>query len=105
MIPYPAQVSRVYPQSPSFADKLLSIAQAGFRFAAESRFHQTSPKELEKRLAICQPCEHWVAKAFKNTGGCSLCGCSTWAKLRMPLEQCPINKWGIEEQNEEKPTE
>jgi hypothetical protein len=30
---------------------------------------------------------------MRGTGRCSKCGCSTWAKLRMASEKCPIDKW------------
>lgn len=53
----------------------------------------TSTEELESRLNICKQCEFWDEKAFNNTGRCRKCGCSTWAKLRMATEKCPIGKW------------
>jgi hypothetical protein len=53
-----------------------------------------SSKELfEERQAICKACEFWNQKAFGGTGRCMKCGCSTWAKLRMATEKCPVGKW------------
>ena len=50
--------------------------------------------ELDKRLALCKGCEWWDPESFGKTGSCKKCGCSTWAKLRMASEKCPIDKWG-----------
>ena len=52
-----------------------------------------SKELLEERQAICKACEFWNSKALKGTGRCMKCGCSTWAKLRMATEKCPIGKW------------
>ncbi len=48
---------------------------------------------LSRRKEICSKCEFWNPKGFKNTGRCMKCGCSTWTKLRMATEKCPIGKW------------
>ena len=48
---------------------------------------------LENRLNACQSCEFWNSSGFHGTGRCMKCGCSTWAKLRMATEKCPIGKW------------
>lgn len=53
-----------------------------------------SDEELERRKAICAGCEFWDPEAFQGTGRCLKCGCSTWAKLRMATESCPVGKWG-----------
>lgn len=53
----------------------------------------TDEDELKKRIDICQGCEFWNGKGFRGTGRCMKCGCSTWAKLRMATEKCPIGKW------------
>jgi hypothetical protein len=60
---------------------------------AESGFAKTPDDTLKERLKICNDCEFWDAKGFKGTGKCTKCGCSTWAKLRMATERCPIGKW------------
>lgn len=43
-----------------------------------------------RRLAICQTCEHW------KKGRCEKCGCFTRLKVRLPSEACPIGKWAAE---------
>jgi hypothetical protein len=78
---------------PAFKTQLKSVASSVLNFA-KSGLDITDPAVLEKRLAICKSCEFWDAKAFNETGRCNKCGCSTWAKLRMATEKCPIDKWG-----------
>lgn len=58
-----------------------------------SGFKRTDEETLKNRTEVCQSCEFWNAQAFNNTGRCMKCGCSTWAKLRMATEKCPIGKW------------
>lgn len=53
----------------------------------------TDENTLKARLDQCHACEFWSASGFNNTGRCMKCGCSTWAKLRMNTERCPIGKW------------
>jgi len=53
----------------------------------------TSKEELNKRLQACKSCDLWDSSGFGGTGRCKKCGCSTWAKLRMATERCPIGKW------------
>jgi hypothetical protein len=72
-------------QVKSLASAVKNLAMSGFAFA---------PGELyNERVAICKGCPQWDPSAFLNTGKCNLCGCSTQAKLRLPLEKCPIDKW------------
>ena len=68
------------------------FAQASSRFAC-SGFATTPPKILANREAICRACPEWDATALNATGRCRKCGCSTWAKLRMATERCPLGKW------------
>jgi hypothetical protein len=58
-----------------------------------SGFSATPPDILAEREATCHACTEWDAAALNNTGRCRKCGCSTWAKLRMATERCPIGKW------------
>ena len=78
---------------PSFFDKVKSVSAATVKFA-QSGFAATPQDELDKRLALCKGCEWWDPESFGKTGSCKKCGCSTWAKLRMASEKCPIDKWG-----------
>jgi hypothetical protein len=50
-------------------------------------------EQLQERLKICNNCDNFDAAAFKGTGRCKLCGCSTMLKLKMATEKCPIDKW------------
>jgi len=65
---------------------------AGAKWAA-SGFAATPPETLATREEICRACPEWDAAALNATGRCRECGCSTWAKLRMASESCPIGKW------------
>ena len=66
--------------------------QATGRFA-RSGFATTPPEILAQREATCRACPEWDAQALNATGRCRKCGCSTWAKLRMATERCPLGKW------------
>jgi hypothetical protein len=56
-------------------------------------FVKTDDVTLKMRLEACSGCEFWNPQGFNGTGRCMKCGCSTWAKLRMATEKCPIGKW------------
>ncbi len=45
---------------------------------------------MQKRLEICQPCEHFR----KRIGQCAKCGCKLVVKTSTIYEECPIGKWG-----------
>ena len=60
---------------------------------AKSGFELVDSKILEERKKKCNSCDFWDSNAFRGTGKCKKCGCSTWAKLRMATERCPIGKW------------
>lgn len=50
-------------------------------------------KYWDERLEICSKCDHyggWV---------CNKCGCILAIKTRIPIAECPINKWGKVETN------
>jgi hypothetical protein len=54
----------------------------------------TTPSEiLAARESTCRACPEWDSAALNATGRCRKCGCSTWAKLRMATERCPLGKW------------
>lgn len=60
---------------------------------ARSGFATTDAETLTAREATCKSCDMWDAAAINGTGRCRKCGCSTWAKLRMASEKCPLGKW------------
>jgi hypothetical protein len=67
----------------------ISWMNSGFEIANEN--------ETFKRKSICKECEHWISSAWNGTGKCKKCGCSTWAKIRLATERCPIGKWEASE--------
>lgn len=75
-----------------FLKKCQTLSYAVSRFA-RSGFNATPPEILAARQAICRACPEWEAAALNATGRCRKCGCSTWAKLRMASEACPLGKW------------
>jgi hypothetical protein len=79
-------------QAREFLEKCQTFSSAVSRFA-RSGFVATPPEILAAREATCRACPEWDAQALKGTGRCKKCGCSTWAKLRMATERCPIGKW------------
>lgn len=79
-------------QTPGVGQMALSLAGSLRRWAQQG-FNGVSEEVLEARLSACKTCEFWDAQSFNNTGRCTKCGCSTWAKLRMATEECPIGKW------------
>ena len=74
------------------AEMLARFGHAAHRFA-RSGFATTPPEALATREATCRACPEWDAAALNATGRCRKCGCSTWAKLRMATERCPLGKW------------
>jgi hypothetical protein len=75
-----------------FLKQCASASAAVSRFA-RSGFAATPPEILAAREATCRACPEWDAAALNATGRCRKCGCSTWAKLRMATERCPLGKW------------
>jgi hypothetical protein len=53
----------------------------------------TSVDLVAHRTAVCRSCPH-AELAAGVLQRCSLCGCSTWAKIRNAREACPIGRWG-----------
>jgi len=78
------------------AQVLARFGSAAHRFA-RAGFATTPPEALATREATCRACPEWDAQALNGTGRCRKCGCSTWAKLRMATERCPLGKWEAED--------
>lgn len=81
-------------------EKKLEIAKMRMKMLAEaagkfivSGFKSPPSEVLMERESICRACDQWDAQAINGTGRCKKCGCSTWAKLRMATERCPLGKW------------
>ena len=68
----------------------LGIAIGNF---AASGFKKSNDDKINERKSICNSCDKWDLNGFNGSGRCLLCGCSTWAKIRMESEKCPIDKW------------
>ena len=85
----------MFPSAATLANHAELLAQFGFSVAnfARAGFATTPPEALATREATCRACPEWDAAALNATGRCRKCGCSTWAKLRMATERCPIGKW------------
>lgn len=77
---------------PKIATMAKTLTKSTTQWAVNG-FKRTDEETLKNRTEVCQSCEFWNAQAFNNTGRCMKCGCSTWAKLRMATEKCPIGKW------------
>ena len=74
-------------------EKIKSVYLATVKFV-RAGVPTINPEILAVREATCRACPEWDAAALNNTGRCRKCGCSTWAKLRMATEKCPLDKWG-----------
>jgi hypothetical protein len=59
----------------------------------KSGFAQATPQQYKDRLNICRMCTRFNPKAYRNTGRCMECGCSTKIKLVIAAEACPLAKW------------
>lgn len=79
-------------KEPPLRVKVKTLFKSTYKWAIAG-FLKTSPKQLDHRMNICKGCEFWDKEAWNGTGKCTKCGCSTWAKLRMRTEKCPIGKW------------
>jgi predicted Zn-ribbon and HTH transcriptional regulator len=77
---------------PSVWEQMKNAGFAVSKFAA-SKFEPTPPDILSYRETTCKACPEWDSAALRNTGRCRKCGCSTWAKIRMATERCPLGKW------------
>jgi hypothetical protein len=78
--------------NPTLWEQMRNVGFAVGKFSA-SGFKPTPPEILSERESICRSCDQWDATALRNTGRCKKCGCSTWAKLRMATERCPLGNW------------
>jgi len=79
-------------ENSTFLDQLNSFSQSVVKWTA-SGLPTTPPDILAAREATCRSCPEWDASAMGGTGRCRICKCSTWAKLRMATERCPLGKW------------
>jgi len=89
---------------PSLPQQAASLGKSLLNWTA-SGFTATPPDILAAREATCRACPEWDSAALNNTGRCRKCGCSTWAKIRMATERCPLGKWETAEPFDKTSTE
>ncbi len=82
-------------EAPSIGEMVVSAGKSLTKWVG-SGFSKSTQEVIDLRLSICKGCEFWDAQALNGSGRCLKCGCSTWAKLRMASEKCPLDKWGPE---------
>ena len=88
----PEHAEKLKATPPSLPKQAANLGKALVNWTA-SGFSPTPPDILATREATCRACPEWDATAMGGTGRCAKCGCSTWAKLRMATERCPLGKW------------
>lgn len=54
---------------------------------AKSGFQKATEEEKQRRLDICDECEHLIGSK------CELCNCFVKLKTKWATTQCPIKKW------------
>lgn len=70
----------------------MAFLDAVVRFT-RSRKEFLNKEQIEERLNICIPCEHYIGH------GCKICGCcvndktTLFNKIALPTERCPESKW------------
>jgi hypothetical protein len=69
-------------------------AMAASRLAAIPKIAEavvTAESDMSRRrLEVCKACDKWTGHT------CTICGCFTGLKVRLPAEACPIGKWAAE---------
>jgi hypothetical protein len=88
----PEHAAQVKAAPPSLPQQAASLGKSLLNWTS-SGFTATPPDILAARESTCRACPEWDAQALNSTGRCQICKCSTWAKLRMATERCPIGKW------------
>lgn len=82
-------------EAPSLLKRAVSVAKAGAKFVGD-RMRATSEAVKLERVALCEACDHFDEASRQ----CNQCGCLIDLKIAMPLEKCPIDKWGVENRPE-----
>lgn len=88
----PEHAAKIKATPPSLPKQAAMLGKALVNWTT-SGFAATPPEALAAREATCRECAEWNPTAIGGTGRCAKCGCSTWAKLRMATERCPLGKW------------
>ena len=76
------------------SQKIKNVAEAA-RVWVLAGMPITSSDQHSHRVSICHAntCGFYDPAAYKNTGGCNACGCSTEAKAWLATESCPKKLW------------
>lgn len=77
----------MWDDKPSMITKSIALGVAFVRHAADL-FRHVSTEEKQRRLEICQGCEH-----LRDNGTCGKCGCLLSVKAAWSSEKCPLEKW------------
>ena len=88
----PDHAAKIKASPPNLQQQAANLGKAFVNWTSYG-FSATPPEILAAREATCRSCIEWDSTALNNTGRCVKCGCSTWVKLRMASERCPIGKW------------
>lgn len=87
-----SQEDNIDRNNPNLKDMSRSLTGSVSKWIS-SGLKMATDTQVESRKNICILCPFWDSSALKNTGRCTKCGCSTWAKIRLATESCPIGKW------------
>ena len=77
---------------PNALDKVKSLLTDTAKWAKKG-FKLASGDVITRRFQHCQNCAYWDRKAWGGSGKCTVCGCSTKAKLVLETSACPKGKW------------
>lgn len=88
----PEHAAKIKATQPSLSKQAATFGKALVNWTA-SGLHATPQESLDFRIATCRACPEWDATGYAGSGKCRKCGCSTWPKLRMASESCPLGKW------------
>lgn len=77
---------------PSTTDMVKSLVADTAKWAKKG-FKLASGEVITKRFEACRACAYWDSKAWGGSGKCTVCGCSTKAKLVLETSACPKGKW------------
>ena len=89
----PAPIVQAVPIPMPTAKEMVESATNAITNWAKSGMKVATELQVQTRKSICMGCQFWDAQALKGSGRCRKCGCSTWAKIRLATESCPIGLW------------
>ena len=85
-----------YPSLPKQGENLAKFAFDLIKHTITSQeAFLVSDEVVEKRIKICQKCEHYDMTQHR----CKECGCFLGIKSRMAPESCPIGLWSAHDED------